>query len=69
MSDPGLQGLAVLYLGDLIGTLIWAASYPMMIGHGKRYMTPRVFRALILICALMLLFFSLSLLYSTFLSG
>jgi threonine/homoserine/homoserine lactone efflux protein len=69
MSDPGLMEFAVFYLGYLVGAIIWGTAYSALIGYGKRYITPKLFRALSLICALVLLYFALNLLYSTFISG
>jgi threonine/homoserine/homoserine lactone efflux protein len=69
MSDPGLTDFAIFYLGYLVGAIIWGTSYSALIGHGKRYITPKLFRALSVICALVLLYFALNLLYSTFISG
>jgi threonine/homoserine/homoserine lactone efflux protein len=69
MSDPGLADFIVFYFGYLVGAIVWGTSYSALIGHGKRYITPRLFRALNLICAAVLLYFAMNLLYSTFLSG
>ncbi|HQN75350.1 MAG TPA: LysE family transporter [Methanomassiliicoccales archaeon] len=69
MSDPGLMDFAVFYLGYLVGAIIWGTAYSALIGYGKRYITPKLFRALSVICALVLLYFALNLLYSTFLNG
>jgi len=69
MSEPGLMDFVVFYLGYLVGAVIWGTAYSALIGHGKRYITPKLFRALSLVCALVLLYFALNLLNSTFLSG
>jgi chemosensory pili system protein ChpE len=69
MSDPGLTDFLVFYLGYLVGAIIWGTTYSGLIGYGKRYITPKLFRILSVICALVLLYFALNLLYSTFLSG
>ncbi len=59
----------IFYLGYLVGAMIWGTSYSALIGHGRRYITPKRFRALSMICALVLLYFAFNLLYSTFLNG
>ncbi len=69
MSDPGLTDFVVFYLGYLVGAIIWGTAYSALVGYGKRYITPKLFRALSVICALVLLFFAFNLLYSTFISG
>lgn len=67
MSDPGLTDFAVFYLGYLAGAIIWGVTYSALIGYGKRYITTNLFRALSLLCALVLLYFAINLIYSTFL--
>ncbi len=69
MTDPGTADLLVFYLGYLTGAMAWGILYSALIGYGKRYITPRLFRFLSLFCALVLAFFALNLLYSTFLNG
>jgi threonine/homoserine/homoserine lactone efflux protein len=69
MSDPGLPDLVVFYIGYLVGAMIWGLAYSALIGYGKRYITPGLFRVLSVICALVLLYFAINLLYSAFLSG
>jgi len=67
MSDPGPTDFVVFYLGYLVGAIIWGTAYSALIGYGKRFITPGLFRALSLLCAVVLLYFALNLLYSTFL--
>jgi len=66
MSDPGTMDFVVFYLGYLVGAFIWGLAYSALIHYGKRYITPNLFRALSVICALVLLYFALNLVYSTF---
>lgn len=66
MSDPGTMDFIIFYFGYLMGAIVWGTSYSALIGYGKRYITTRLFRALSLICAVVLLYFALSLLWSTF---
>ena len=67
MSDPGLMDFVMFYFGYLVGAVIWGTAYSALIGHGKRYITPTLFRILSVICAAVLLYFAVNLLYSTFL--
>ncbi|NLX47566.1 MAG: LysE family transporter [Euryarchaeota archaeon] len=69
MSDPGLKEFAVFYVGYFVGAIVWGLAYSALIGHGKRYVTPKLFRVLSAICAVVLVYFALNLLYSVFLSG
>lgn len=66
MSDPGTMDFVVFYLGYLVGAIIWGLAYSALIHYGKRYITPNLFRALSAICALVLLYFALNLVHSTF---
>lgn len=66
MSDPGLMDFVVFYIGYFIGAVIWGTAYSMLIGYGRRYVTPKLFRALSAICALVMSYFAVSLLWSTF---
>jgi len=66
MSDPGLMDFVIFYLGYFVGAIIWGTAYSALIGYGKRYITPKLFRALSVFCALVLLYFALNLVYSTF---
>lgn len=69
MSDPGLMDFVVFYIGYLVGAVIWGLAYSALIGYGRRYVTPKLFRFLSLVCALVLLYFALNLLYGIFFSG
>ena len=66
IPDPQLTDLLVFYVGYFVGAVVWGVAYSALIGYGRRYVTPKLFRVLSLICALVLLYFALSLLWSTF---
>jgi len=66
MSEPKPLDFVVFYVGYFVGAVIWGTAYSALIGHGRRYVTPKLFRTLSLICAAVLLYFALNLLYSTF---
>ncbi|MCG7844465.1 MAG: LysE family translocator [Methanomassiliicoccales archaeon] len=67
MSDPQLADFVVFYLGYFTGAIIWGTAYSALVGYGRKYVTPKLFQALSVVCALVLLYFAITLLYSTFL--
>jgi len=66
MSEPQLMDFLVFYIGYFVGAMIWGSAYSALVGYGRKYITPNLFRALSAICALVLLYFAINLLYSTF---
>jgi threonine/homoserine/homoserine lactone efflux protein len=67
IPEPQPMDFVVFYLGYLGGSLLWGSSYSALIGYGRKYVTIKLFRALSFVCALVLCYFALTLLYSTFL--
>lgn len=68
IPDPQLTDFVVFYAGYITGAMIWGLAYSALIGYGRRYVTPKLFRFLSLVCALVLLYFAISLVYNTFLA-
>jgi threonine/homoserine/homoserine lactone efflux protein len=66
IPDPQLTDFLVFYAGYIAGAMVWGLAYSALIGYGRRYVTPKLFRVLSLICALVLLYFALSLFWNTF---
>lgn len=66
MSDPQAIDFAVFYLGYFVGAMIWGVSYSALIGYGRKYVTVNLFRGISLLCALVLGYFAINLLWSTF---
>jgi chemosensory pili system protein ChpE len=68
IPDPQLTDFVVFYAGYITGAMIWGLAYSALIGYGRKYVTPKLFRFLSLVCALVLLYFAISLVYNTFLA-
>lgn len=66
VPDPQLADFVVFYLGYLAGCIIWCFAYSGLIAYGRRFITPRLFQAVNVICALVLTYFALALLWATF---
>lgn len=66
IPEPQLLDFVVFYMGYFTGAMLWGIGYSALIGHGRKYVTPKLFQVLSLVCALVLTYFALSLLYSTF---
>ena len=55
----------VLFTGFAVGALLWCLSIPVLIGWGRRFIRPALFRWLNALCGLALSYFGLSLLWRT----
>lgn len=62
-TRPG--AFVTLFAGFVLGALLWCLFIPVVIGWGRRFVRPTVFRLLNLCCGLALCYFSLSLLWNT----
>ncbi|HUT26445.1 MAG TPA: LysE family transporter [Methanomassiliicoccales archaeon] len=65
--EPQLMDFVIFYLGYFTGAVIWGIGYSALIGYGRRYVTPKLFRGISFICALVMMYFAVSLLWNTFL--
>jgi chemosensory pili system protein ChpE len=61
--DP--QDLFIFFAGFLLSALLWCVLLASLLAWGQRFVTPRFFRLVNLICGLALGFFALKLLWST----
>ncbi|MCX6650902.1 MAG: LysE family transporter [Methanomassiliicoccales archaeon] len=66
IPDPQLTDFLVFYTGYITGAVLWGIAYSALIGYGRRYVTAKLFRRISLVCALVLLYFVVTLLWSTF---
>lgn len=55
----------VLFTGFAVGALLWCLSIPVLIGWGRRFIRPALFRWLNALCGCALSYFGLSLLWRT----
>lgn len=51
----GIAGLAVFYVGHIIGDLTWFTAVSGAVAAGRRYITPRVYTVMLAISAVLLL--------------
>jgi chemosensory pili system protein ChpE len=66
VPNPTAVDFAVFIGGYVVGLMIWSFSYSVLIGRGRKYVTPRLFQVINIICACVMLYFAASLLWSTF---
>jgi threonine/homoserine/homoserine lactone efflux protein len=64
-SDAGLAAYAVFVLAFLAGALCWALGLSALVGWGRRFARPRVFRAIDAVCGAVLGVFGVRLLWTT----
>jgi threonine/homoserine/homoserine lactone efflux protein len=64
--ELGFWGVALFYLGHIIGDLFWYSAVSMAVSKGKRLFTDRVYRGLIALCGTFLVGFSIYLVLSGF---
>jgi len=64
--EPSAMVYIVFFVGYTIGLLIFSFAYSGLIAYGRKFIDQRLFRAINVLCALVLIYFALSLLWSTF---
>jgi threonine/homoserine/homoserine lactone efflux protein len=62
----GFWGVAMFFVGHILGDLLWYMAISLAVGKGKRLFTDRVYRALIALCGAFLVGFSIYLVVSGF---
>lgn len=60
----GLAGLAVFFVGHILADLAWYSSVALMVSRGKRFISDRVYRGMIAVCAVLLVAFGIYFGYS-----
>ena len=65
VERPGPADFVIFFAAFMTGALIWCFVLAGMIGWGKRFVTPRLFQNVNLVCGLFLAFFGLRLIWST----
>jgi threonine/homoserine/homoserine lactone efflux protein len=64
-THPQAGSFLLLFGGFVLGALLWCLCIPVVIGWGRRYVGPTVFRAINALCGLLLGYFGVSLLWNT----
>lgn len=62
--EYGFLGLGIFYLAHWLTDFSWLTILSFLTASGRRFMSDRVYRAILLMCGLFLLFFSVYFLYS-----
>ncbi|HSV42837.1 MAG TPA: LysE family transporter [Methanomassiliicoccales archaeon] len=66
VPDPEMIDYVIFFIGYALGCVIWSIGYSALVGYGRRYVTPRLFQVINVVCALVMLYFAASLLWATF---
>jgi chemosensory pili system protein ChpE len=66
VPDPQLVDFVIFFMGWLVGGVIWCFAYSGLIAYGRKYVTPRLFQAINVICGVVLVYFAIVLLWATF---
>jgi threonine/homoserine/homoserine lactone efflux protein len=64
-ESPSLQSAAVFLAAFIVGALAWGSAMAALVGWGRRFATPRVFRVIEGLCGVALAYFGARLLWST----
>lgn len=62
--EYGLLGVLIFFIGHILADLVWYTTVSVTVGKGRNFMTDRVYRWIIGVCAVFLLFFSCYFFYS-----
>jgi threonine/homoserine/homoserine lactone efflux protein len=66
VPNPTAIDFAIFFFGYFAGGVIWTFLYSGLVAYGRRYVTPRLFQAINVICGAIMIYFALSLLWATF---
>jgi chemosensory pili system protein ChpE len=66
-ATTNLDDVAVFFTGFMLGALLWCFFIASLIAWGRRFVTPRFFRLVNLLCGLALGIFAIKLLWNTIL--
>jgi threonine/homoserine/homoserine lactone efflux protein len=64
-ESPSFQRAAIFLIAFTVGALAWGAGMAALVGWGRRFATPRVFRVIEGLCGLALGYFGVRLMWST----
>lgn len=59
VPNPGPVDFLVFFLGYVAGGLLWCFAYSGLVGYGRRYITPRLFSGINLICGIVMVYFAI----------
>lgn len=55
----GFTGVAVFFMGHILSDLVWYSAVSLFVSRGRRYISDRIYRGIIGVCAIMLIVFAL----------
>ncbi len=55
----GFTGVAVFFVGHILSDLVWYSAVSLFVSRGRRYISDRIYRGIIGVCAVMLVFFGI----------
>lgn len=62
--EHGYLGMASFYTGHILADLIWYSFIALVVSAGRRFLSARVYKGLLVICGVFLLYLGLRFLYS-----
>ena len=66
VPNPGPMDFLVFFLGYVVGGIIWGFAYSGLVAYGRRFITPKLFTGINVICGVIMVYFALSLVWATF---
>jgi len=55
----GFIGVAVFFTGHILADLLWYSTVSLFVSRGRKYISDRIYRGIIGVCAVMLIFFGI----------
>jgi len=56
----GMMGVLFFFIGHIAADLAWYSGISFLVTRGKKYISDRIYRGIILVCALVLIFFAVT---------
>ncbi len=56
----GMMGILFFFIGHIAADLAWYSGISFLVTRGKKYINDRIYRGIILVCALVLIFFAVT---------
>ena len=66
VPNPGPIDFLVFFVGYVVGGIVWSFAYSGLVAYGRRFITPRLYSGINMACGIMMVYFAIVLLWSTF---